>query len=162
VAGEHFPVRLVVGKELSPEENLWIKSLSKGQTAKAAKQIYQMTRIIEQKIKMDAYAYVFLHANKKIFGKDVNALGFAELMKEMLVENGWTEEYEAKGIERGRVQGKIEGKEEGKIEGKIEGIDHTLFIINGIKKNIPLTQLASETNLPLSEVEKINRVLLTV
>ena len=69
----------------------------------------------------------------------------------VLVESGLAEEW--------KNEWRAEGKAEGKVEGKVEGVRSTLYVIKGLKNNVPIQRLAEESQLPVEEIEKIKSEL---
>ncbi len=62
-------------------------------------------------------------------------------------------------LKEGVIKGKIEGKMEGKIEGKIEGINLTLQIIESLKKEIAVKDIAMKFHISENQVNEIKSQL---
>jgi hypothetical protein len=175
VIGEHFPIRIVVGKKLSARDNIWIKNLNKGLNTSEALRIQKTNRIIKQNINMDAYIDVVLNANLRKIRKEVYVVGF-EIFEELIEEYGLVEKFEEQLLEKyeeqllekykakvmaegkteriaeGKAEGKAEGIVEGKAEGKAEGIETSMYILQALKKNEPIESIAERYQQPVSQI----------
>jgi hypothetical protein len=151
ITGEHFPVRLVVGKKLSVQDNIWIKNLNKGLTTREVLQIQEHNRKIRQWINMDAYIDVFMKANIERLRKELqDVIGF-DIIKEWLVEDGWDKVLVA--------QAKEDAKAEGIAEGKAEGIETSMRILRELIQNESIEAIAERHQQPVSQIILYREIL---
>ena len=61
---------------------------------------------------------------------------------------------------RGEAKGEVRGEAKGEARGKKMGFDGSLAAIKGLKNDIPLAQIAAETGLSISEIEKLQSELI--
>jgi hypothetical protein len=155
IGGDHFPIRVVVSKKLSKQDNIWIKNLNKGLTTAEVMQIKESSRKINQRINMEAYLDVFIKANIEKLRKEVSDVGF-EIFREWLEEFGWdkkwVEQTQGERIEKIKEECIAEGKAKGKTEGKAEGIEASLNILQALKQNEPIEVIAERYQQPVSQI----------
>jgi hypothetical protein len=179
IGGEHFPVRVVVSKKLSLQDNIWIKNLNKGLTTAEVLQIKESSRRINQRINMDAYLDVFIKANIERLRKEVSDVGF-EIFREWLEEFGWDKKWveqtqgeriekikaevlaegkakglaegKAEGLAEGKAEGLTEGKAKGLAEGKAKGLEASLHLLQALKQNEPIESIAERYEQPVSQI----------
>jgi hypothetical protein len=145
IAGELFPVQIINSARLPREDNIWLNSLGKNLSVEELERISELKGKMGKKISMEAYYYTLLHANQSLI-REAMRMTKATLMRDF-VETGLAAEFIAI------------GEKKGKREGKREGVSSTIFIINGLKNQIPPEQLAAEAELSLDEVEMIKAAL---
>ena len=129
---DYLPIQIIESGKLSEQENLWLKSLTKGLPTANAGSIIDKARKLRDKAQLGAYLYVLMKANPEVFLEaknmvdedddyDVNydyddelptleeALERAGLLQGMmeLLEKKIT----ARIMERGLVQGKREAEQ---------------------------------------------------
>ena len=114
IYGERIPIQIIVTKELSEEENLWLKSLTNDLTAKE-----QAKYLVEEYGKhgnnrlYESVMNIVVRANQETFQEVKNMCeALRELMKDEL------EEREKAGRKAGEELGKAIGEELGKELGK--------------------------------------------
>ena len=68
-------------------------------------------------------------------------------LNQVLEEIGIVKEWEARG--------KADGVAIGEARGEANGFRNALFIIKGLKNNVPIERLSEESNISVEEIEKI-------
>ena len=128
IIGDKIPIQILVTKELSKKENLWLRSLTNQlEDAEDAKELLVDYEKNRNSSLHKSVMNIIMQANKEKF-KEAKAM--CEALEELMKE-----EFEAKRTE-GRIEGKTEGRIEGKIEGKIEGENLGKTQINELNKKL--------------------------
>ena len=145
IEGERFRVRIIESKRLTEEENIWLKSLRKDADWKELEKIIELSEATRRRVNLGAYLHALLSANRKYVMEGMNmskreSQEIRQMWEQIMDETGY----------RARVM----------AEGKASGISSVLTIIKGLQKNTPLSQLAEEAEMPLVEVERIQRELI--
>ena len=110
VEGEVYPTQIIVVKELSVKENLWLTSLRKDLTLK---QITQAFSASVGKPNIEPFLYAIANANPKVleeFYMQQNVILTEKL------DTYFTNKYAAPWIAKGEAKGKAEGRNEEKTE----------------------------------------------
>ncbi|MDR1531966.1 MAG: hypothetical protein LBS62_07250 [Clostridiales bacterium] len=141
IEGEIFPIQIIETKKLVGEDNIWLKSLSNNLTAVDLAELLEAKTKLGVEFKMDAYMNAIFEANAEVV-KEVRAMGSSALLK-VLDEMGLIEEW----------------KQEGERKGIRKGVKRTLLVIKCLKNNIPIEQIAVESDMPIEEIEKIKSEL---
>ena len=145
VKGEHYPVQIIENIKLPKEESIWLRNLRGDISENEISIMAEHARTFKHPIDLSMYLYVLYKANKKFIEKEG---GFTmNKFENLLEEIGLTKKWIA------------EGKAEGKFEGMITGMNNTLFVIKGLKNNIPIDQLSKEADLPFERIEEIRAAL---
>lgn len=132
VKGEIFPVQIIVTKELSKEENFWLRSMTNDLTKEEARELVQKYEGHEKDNWYQSVMDVVVRANEKGF-KEMKQMcdALLELMKDEL------DESREKGISLGRQEEKI-------------------AIVTKMKeKGLSAEQIVELTGLPENEVKGI-------
>jgi predicted transposase YdaD len=95
--------------------------------------------------------YAILSANPDMVKELKHMARRNSALARALEESGWAAEWEERGEARGEAKGIVKGK--------AEGIRSTLYVIKGLKNNVPIDRLAEESQLPVEEIEKIKSEL---
>jgi hypothetical protein len=104
IEGDIIPIQVIDSRELSVEENLWLKGLGKGLEIGPAMSILKASREKIKKIPLDAYMQVILNANAKVF-LEVGKMGNGSVtFDDVLVELGLTAKWKEEGREEGREE----------------------------------------------------------
>ena len=131
--GDVFPIQVIVTKELSEQENLWLHSLT--DDIKSAKEAEELVRIYEKHRKNTLYESVMdviVRANYEKF-KEVSSMcqALVEIMQPYIDEQvGLRVEKEEKKIaERGMKRGMEQGIEQGLEKGMEKGMELTRVLL---------------------------------
>jgi hypothetical protein len=106
-AGLAFPIQFIESRKLSEEENLWLKGLASGLTAKTLGRLLRESGRRRDDALTGAYIYAVLNANTETV-KEVSQVGRLTLDK-ALESAGLTSKWEARGEARGEERGKVQG-----------------------------------------------------
>ncbi|MDR1635911.1 MAG: hypothetical protein LBR93_01105 [Treponema sp.] len=102
VKGDYLPIQIIVGKELSLKENLWLKGLRKDLERSEVESIVREGRKPGRGIAADAYLDAVFHGNTETF-REVIQMGKRKVtFEEMLMEEGILPKWIEKGREEGR------------------------------------------------------------
>ena len=141
-----FPVQIIETSKLPETDNIWLKNLRNGVNAKKIEEIIEIKTSKYKELRLAAYLYALLAANpESVKEMGVNNMSGSTLAQ-VLEESGITQLWEARGETRGEARGEARGE--------LKGINGMLYVIKGIKNNIPISQLADETNIPVEIIEK--------
>jgi hypothetical protein len=129
VKGDIVPIQFVNSRLLSPEENLWLKSLSNRiKPSEFFKLDTEITRNGKAE-QLAAYTYAIAQANPAIIREAIKMSNARELEK-VIVEVGWAAKWEAKAEARGKAIGEAQGKAIGKAQGKANERKQVLKLLN--------------------------------
>lgn len=119
-----FPVQIVVTKELSDKEHIWLKAISGGITLRTAEELVIQSQNLssrKEKLLADSVLDISVRANKGIYGKlKKEGTEMCEALQELMADE--LAESREEGIREGRRKGKEEGIREGRRKGKEEGL----------------------------------------
>lgn len=114
VSGDKIPIQIIVTKQLSLEENLWLRSLTDDLEEKEdAENLIQDYNTHKENSLYQSVMNIIVQANKEKFEE---AKSMCEALRELMKEEIEAEKIKAN--KEGRIQGEIAGKIEGKIAGK--------------------------------------------
>lgn len=152
IEGDAMPVQILESKNLSKEENLFLRNLRSNLSSEDMLRTLQSYRERKPFDEKNAFLDRLVKANfityREVF--DMVTGGLKEGFLEAAEKNGWLEEIKA-GVE---ARGEARGKAEGKAEGKVEGLFSTA--INMVKElQISVTQAMQVAKLPEQERGKI-------
>ena len=161
VSGAMIPIQIINSKELSDDENLWLRNLNRTPPdVNLPRWIAHVEKKYGKRIDLSAYTSVILTANQDKLGKEDFDMITPRTQK-ILEEIGWAEKWrknaELKGRLEGRKEGKLEGRKEGMLEGRKEGKLETakamlaegdslekIARVTGISRRTLKTKLAAE------------------
>ncbi|GHT11582.1 hypothetical protein FACS1894170_05350 [Planctomycetales bacterium] len=95
------PLQIIVSRELSDEENLWINGLTKHLTAVRLLRIIRESHLRGKGAAVGAYVNVVSDANDKVFDE----VTMGRTLEQILEQKGFADRFIAKGEARGRVEG---------------------------------------------------------
>jgi hypothetical protein len=134
-----FPTQIIESKKLPEEENVWLGNLRRNLGADRLRRVVELKSEGYPRSELAAYFYTLLAANpESVKDMEADIMGRTTLAQ-VLEEIGITQQWEARGISKG-VQG-------------------SLYVIKGLKNNIPLAKLSEDSNIPVEEIEKIRAEL---
>jgi predicted transposase/invertase (TIGR01784 family) len=136
ITGDIIPIQIIDNRELSAEENLWLKGLSKDLEIGSAMAILKAGSEKVKEMPLAAYMQVVLNANAGVF-LEVGRMGNGSLtFDDVLVELGLTARW------------KEEGREEGREKGREE------IARNALAKGLPLDTIGEITGLDIETIKK--------
>jgi hypothetical protein len=133
IENEIFPVRIIVSKRLSGDENIWLKNFNDKLKLEQVMELENSRGIIDQSINMAAYWDVLINANMDIV-KEVNRMSGRPL-DDYVKERGLDKIWGARGEERGE--------------------ERTIYIIKCLKNQVSIEQISNETKIPVDKIKKI-------
>jgi len=143
VSGDYLPIQIIVSKDLSESENLWLNSLRDNLQESDVSTILDGGKERSEKINIDAYIDIILRANPETI-TEVKNMARRPTLEEVLMEKGWIPEWE----ERGRKKGREEGLAVAKAE--------KLTIARNLLAKGSSPEFVSEiTGIPMEEIEKL-------
>jgi len=113
VEGEVYPTQIIVVKELSDKENLWLASLRKDLTLK---QITQAFSASVGKPNIEPFLYAIANANPKVLEEFYMQQKQQNVILTEKLDTYFTNKYAAPWIAKGEAKGKAEGRNEEKTE----------------------------------------------
>lgn len=111
VTGAVMPIQIIDIRELSEEDNHWLRNLDRNLSGESLRQIIRLEQKHGRRINLDAYLYAVLSANQEKLKKE----DFLMLTKKTIAiieEIGWGQKWLQKGIQKGRQEGIQEGIQE--------------------------------------------------
>jgi hypothetical protein len=143
VTGDIIPIQIIDSRELSEDDNLWLRGLSKDLEIRSAQAILKAGSEKAKKMPLGAYMQVILNANAGVF-LEVGKMGNGTLtFDDVLVELGLTAKWKAEGREEGLKKGIEKGREEG-IEKAAR---------NALAKGLPLDTIGEITGLDIETIK---------
>jgi len=140
VKGDILPIQIIDSRQLSAEENIWLKELDNRLSAPQLHRILEEIGRFGKAVQTKAYLDIIMRANRKNLQEALQMSRTAlPTLDEVLEGVGLTALWEA----RGKAEGKAEGKEE--------------IAQNMLKSGFPVEQVAALSGL---DVEKINNLAL--
>ncbi|GHT13578.1 hypothetical protein FACS1894170_09730 [Planctomycetales bacterium] len=112
------PLQIIVSRELSDEENLWINGLTKHLTAVRLLRIIKESHLRGKGAAVGAYVDIVSDANDKVFDE----VTMGRTLEQVLEQKGFADRFIAKGEARGRAEGRVEGEARGEARGKRDTI----------------------------------------
>jgi hypothetical protein len=149
VSGDIIPMQVIDGRQLSAEENLWLKSLSNKLNRTEVERI--STEIVRQgkAARLAAYLYVIAQANPKTI-KEAIKMANTLTIEQVFEDVGWTAKWEARGRAEGEAKGEARGIEQGTEHGK------EIAARNLLQMGMPISKIAQATELPVEKVMQIS------
>lgn len=140
--GDSFPIRLVIVKELSKEENYWLQNLRCN--LKTGEEIQEVVRRYEQ-VKHKAYysdvMNLIVRANQKQMEEEKN---MCEALNELFAEE----------LKEADLRGRKEGRKEGRSVGQIEKLKE--LVQKKLAKNQSIEKIADDL---VEDVEVIRKIV---
>jgi hypothetical protein len=104
IEGDIVPIQIIDSRELSGEENLWLKGLGKDLEIGSAIAILEAGREKARGIPLGAYMQVILNANAGVFMEVGKMRNGSLTFDDVVVELGLTAKWKAEGLEEGLEQ----------------------------------------------------------
>ncbi|MBE5885002.1 MAG: 3-isopropylmalate dehydrogenase [Lachnospiraceae bacterium] len=158
VYGDHFPIQIIVIKELSKEENFWLRYLTDDISSfEEVQEIMDQYELHRHEKLYKSVIELIVSANKEIFRevremREIVRILYDEELEEARVkamEEG-VAEGRAEGIAKGRAEGIAEGMLAGKTEGKLFVLQE--FVNDGI---ISMEQAAERFGVAVTRLEEL-------
>jgi len=136
VKGDILPIQLVDSRQLSADENLWLKSLRKQLTHSACMQIITEIARHGKDSRIKAYLNAIAQANAKVIKEAIKMSNSNLTIEQVLEDVGWIAKWEARGEERKAIA----------------------IAQNMINLGYPVEAIVSVTNLDEERVEELYKV----
>jgi hypothetical protein len=106
VSGDYLPIQIIESKKLSEQENLWLRSLTKGLRASSLDSIIYEVQKRGNKAQLGAYLTMLFRANRKELSEGINmARNRLPTLEEVFDEVGLTPRMIELGVKKGLEQG---------------------------------------------------------
>jgi hypothetical protein len=154
VSGDYLPIQIIESRKLHEQENLWLRSLTKGLHVSNAAGILERVDKCGNKASMGSYLDVLLRANAEAFkeARDMSRRGLPTL-EEALEQIGilpiMIERSEKKGLE----QGLKKGLEQGRVQGLEQGLETAAR--NALAEGASIEFVNKITGLDIETLEQI-------
>ena len=99
IVGDILPIQIIDNRQLSAEENLWLKNLSNRLDVSELSRIYIEIPRIDKAAQIAAYLDVILRANAKALKEVIKMSDSTITLEQVFEEVGWIAKWEAKGEE---------------------------------------------------------------
>jgi len=126
VMGDIIPMQIINSRELSDNENLWLKNLSNRLGVPEIRKIDKELERNDRYAKMRAYIDAISRANPKKVKEAIRMSKSTLTLEQVFIDVGWTAKWEAKG----KVDGKLEVAKKALAEGLSK---KTIAAITGLK-----------------------------
>jgi hypothetical protein len=136
VTGDIMPIQIIETKRLTAD-NFWLKDLSANLDYASMDKVLHDTLSLRKEANVRAYLYALLRANPKTVEEVMHMSDDALTLEDVLVRNGWTARWEARGKEQ-------EARE---------------VIRKALKKGIPIADIAYLTGYDTTAVEAYKQQL---
>jgi hypothetical protein len=103
VYGDVMPIQVIESKRLSPDENLWLKSLNQDLDVKSMAAVFEKSIAKGKDARIKAYMNVLLQANSDVIVEVGNMA--KKTLNQALEELGLIQEWEEKGRQEGEARG---------------------------------------------------------
>ena len=122
VRGDVMPIQLIDNRQLSEDENLWLKGLYNHLEPLAVLKISEAAIRQGKAARIHAYLNVIIQANARAIQEAMKMSDDALTLDQVLEESGWTAKWEAKGEARGEARGVAIGEARGVAIGEARGV----------------------------------------
>lgn len=157
VDGDIMPIQMILTTKLSPDRNLWLRSLTdRLENMEAARELVSEYQKYKDNTLYRSVMDIIVRANREKF-QEVKIMcdALMELMQDEFEE--MKRKSIAEGLAEGRAKGRAEGRIEGRIEGRAEGQELNLIYLvqKKMKRNKPLEAIASELESGIDSIRGI-------
>jgi hypothetical protein len=115
VKGDILPIQLIDSRQLTDDENLWLKSLSRRLDYLEVSKISAEASGQGKAARLLAYLQVIARANTEAVKEAIN-MADKLTIEQVFEEVGWIAKWEARGEARGIAVGEARGRVEGRVE----------------------------------------------
>ncbi|MCL2382265.1 MAG: hypothetical protein FWC64_11885 [Treponema sp.] len=113
VSGDILPIQIIDSRELSEEENVWLKGLDNQLDARQVRRIADKVAALDKDTQMWAYLDAIARANKKALQEAYKMSDTAiASLRRTFEEIGFSAEWENRGFAAGEASGEVRGREE--------------------------------------------------
>ncbi|MDR0314021.1 MAG: hypothetical protein LBI14_10540 [Treponema sp.] len=150
IKGDILPIQIIDSRQLSAEENLWLRGLDSRLGAT------ELDRVTAEAVKqgkaarLKAYLDVIMKANVANLQEVLKMSRSALTLDKVLEEAGLTAKWEARGEARGLIEGEAKGRAEGEEKKATE------IAKNMLKDGFSEEQTAKVSGLDISKVRKLS------
>jgi hypothetical protein len=144
VTGDIIPIQVIDNRELSEDENVWLKGLDNRLELSQISRIEQEAKHLNKDVHTSAYFDAIIRANMERVAEMIETRGMASL-EQVLEKSGLTALWEARGEVRGEARGEARGRAEGRRE----------VVRNLIKLGVPIEQVAQATELDIETIKSL-------
>ena len=159
VHGDKFPIQIINQDKLSPEENLWLKSLNNRLNATEFKTVAKTARRLGKAARIAAYVDVISRANIKAIKEVIKMekLTFEKVLEDAGFIAKWEARGEARGIAKGEARGIVKGEARGIAKGEARGEKRKALIIaqNLVNMGVSYKTVVSATSLDPKKVKEM-------
>ena len=151
VSGDPLPIQIIDSKELSVEENFWLKGLSNTLDAQGwRRMLAEMVRLGKSGL-IGAYFNAIMRANKESLREAYKMSDDTLAMDSLLVEIGLAAKWEARGEARGEAIGEARGISIGdaRTENKILGLFKQGYTVEEVERMLAQSR-AGNAEIPMS------------
>ena len=150
VKGDILAIQIINSRQLSAEENIWLKELDNRLSAPRLHRILEEITRLGKSVQTKAYLDVIIRANRKNL-QEALKMGRTALptLDEVLEEVGLTALWEARGVAMGEAKGVAIGEARGVAMGKEE------VALNMLKSGFPTEQVAALSGLDVERVRAL-------
>jgi len=142
VKGDIMPIQLIDSRQLSAEENLWLRELDNRLTAQQMRKLTEEIWRLGSAANIAAYIDAIMQANPKSMEEAAKMSESAVTLEEVLHRIGFIEKWEARG--------KAEGVAIGEAKGKAE------IARNALSRGLSLEMIRDITGLDLETIKSLN------
>ena len=148
ISGDILPIQIIDSRQLSTEENLWLKNLRGKLRYTAITRIGKEIDRQEEAAHIAAYWNAILYANPAAI-KEAIEMGKYSKLDRVFIETGLAAKWEAEGEARGEARGEAKGRFEGEQQ-KAFGIAQ-----NMVKLGLPIETVIYATELDPEKVKTL-------
>jgi len=112
VRGDIMPIQLIDSRQLSAEENLWLRELDNRLNPQRLQRLTEEAWRLGKDASIAAYIDAIMQANPKSMEEAAKMSESAVTLEEVLYRTGFIAKWEARGKAEGEAKGKAEGKAE--------------------------------------------------
>jgi hypothetical protein len=142
--------QIIVSKELSEDQNIWLTHLNKELTVARLHRLLTVAAKHGKDSALETYLDVVAEANFQTLQETI----MGKVMDQCLQELGLTDKWRAEGIVEGIAKGRVEGRVEGRIEGIVE--DRAKMIIRILSRRLELPSMLLQNR--ISSIQNIDKL----
>jgi hypothetical protein len=171
VKGGLVPIQVIDNRQLSVEENIWLKDLDNELDVAEINRITAEIGKLGKGVHIGAYLDVITRANPEVIKEAMKMSKSAITLEQVFEDVGWIAKWEARGEARGEIQGeargvalgeargKALGEAQGEARGKALGEEKKAIEVAGnlLKMGLPVEKVVEATKLGLETVKSLTR-----
>ena len=105
IVGDILPIQIIDNRQLSAEENLWLKNLSNRLGVTELSQMYVEIMRLGKAVQIAAYVDTIMRANAGTLMEVIKMSDASITLEQVFEEVGWAAKWEARGETRGEARG---------------------------------------------------------